>query len=105
MPIAAHWPVLRVVVQGPSMAPALHSGDQLLVRRTEVVRAGDLVVGRFLAAPDRLVVKRAVHPVDGGWWLLGDNPAGSDDSRRYGPAEVIGRVVWRYWPLVRSKAS
>lgn len=102
MPRRPRWPVLRVVVRGPSMVPTLYPGDQLLVRRTTVVRAGDLVVGRFAAAPERLVVKRAVRSVDGGWWLVGDNGAGSDDSRRYGPAEVIARVVWRYWPLVRK---
>ncbi|MBA2416135.1 MAG: S26 family signal peptidase [Geodermatophilaceae bacterium] len=83
------------------MVPALYSGDQLLVRRTDVVRGGDLIVATFTGAPDRLVVKRAVRRVAGGWWVVGDNPAGSDDSRRYGPAEVVGRVMWRYWPLVR----
>lgn len=101
MPRRLHWPVLRVVVRGPSMVPTLYAGDQLLVRRTTVVTAGDLVVGRFAAAPERLVVKRAVRPVGGRWWFVGDNAVGSDDSRQYGPAEVIGRVVWRYWPVVR----
>ena len=33
------------------------------------------------------------------WWVEGDNPAVTDDSRRYGPAEVLSRVVLRYWPL------
>ncbi len=102
------WPFLRVVVSGPSMVPALYPGDQLLVRRTAGVRPGDLVVARFDAAPGRLVVKRAVHPAvhpaGGRWWVLGDNSGGSDDSRRFGPAEVLGRVVWRYWPPARRAA-
>jgi hypothetical protein len=48
-----------------------------------------------------LIVKRAAHPADGGWWLLSDNPsAGAVDSRRFGavPGLLIeGRVLGRYW--------
>jgi nickel-type superoxide dismutase maturation protease len=88
-----------VVVEGPSMLPALAPGDCLLVRRGARVRTGDVVVARFAARPDLLVVKRAVRPLDGGWWVQGDNPGVQDDSRRYGSAEVLGRVVLRWWPL------
>ncbi len=99
------WPFLRVLVAGPSMVPTLRSGDAVVVRRGGRVRPGDLVMGRFREAPDRLVVKRAVRPHDGGWWVEGDNPYGTDDSRRYGVADVEGRVVWRYWPLRRSASA
>lgn len=93
-------PVLSVVlVQGPSMLPTLRPGDCLVVRPGARIRAGHVVVARFHARPDLLVVKRAVRPVDGGWWIESDNPAVTDDSRRYGPAEVISRVLLRYWPL------
>ena len=94
-------PLMRVLVAGPSMVPVLRDGDAVVVRRGGRVRAGDVVLARFRALPDRLVVKRAVRPCDGGWWVEGDNPYGSDDSRRYGAADVLGRVVWRYRPLVR----
>ena len=90
-----------VLVEGPSMLPTLHAGDCLLVRRPRRVRAGALVVARFRARPDLLVVKRAVRPVDGGWWIEGDNPAVRDDSRRYGTADVVAVVVLRYWPVRR----
>jgi hypothetical protein len=63
------------------------------------VRPGDVVVARFPTRPDLLVVKRAVRPEGGLWWVEGDNPAVTDDSRRYGPADVLARVVLRYWPL------
>jgi hypothetical protein len=56
-------------------------------------------VGRFPTRPGLLVVKRAVRPVGDLWWLEGDNAGATDDSRRYGPAEVVGRVALRYWPL------
>jgi nickel-type superoxide dismutase maturation protease len=91
-------PLFAVLVQGPSMAPTLRAGDALLVRRSSRVRAGDLVVARFRTRPGLLVVKRAVREQDGGWWVRGDNEFVTDDSRAYGVADVIGRVVFRYWP-------
>ena len=91
-------PLFAVLVNGPSMVPALRSGDALLVRRGGRVRAGDVVVARFRSRPDLLVVKRAVREQGGGWWVQGDNPLIEDDSRRYGVADVIGRVLIRYYP-------
>jgi phage repressor protein C with HTH and peptisase S24 domain len=91
-------PLFAVLVHGPSMAPALRSDDALLVWRGGRVRAGDVVVARFRSRPDLLVVKRAVHPQDGGWWVRGDNEFVQDDSRAYGVADVIGRVLIRYYP-------
>jgi nickel-type superoxide dismutase maturation protease len=85
-------------VHGPSMAPTLRHGDALLVRRGGRIRAGDLVVARFRSRPDLLVVKRAIREQDGGWWVRSDNSLTADDSRAYGPADVIGRVVCRWWP-------
>jgi phage repressor protein C with HTH and peptisase S24 domain len=85
------------------MVPTLRAGDAVLVRRTgaERVVAGDVVVGRFLTRPDLLVVKRAAARTPTGWWLASDNEFAGDDSRTYGPAEVTGRVVLRYWPRPR----
>jgi phage repressor protein C with HTH and peptisase S24 domain len=85
------------------MAPTLRDGDALLVWRGGRVRAGDVVVARFRSRPDLLVVKRAVRPVGDLWHVEGDCPARSDDSRQYGPAQVLGRVVLRYWPLPPSR--
>ena len=92
-------PLSAVLVAGPSMVPTLQPGDCLLVRPGAAARPGDVVVARFRSRPDLLVVKRAVRPQDGGWWVESDNPAVTDDSRRYGPADVLARVVLRYWPL------
>lgn len=91
-------PLSAVLVDGPSMLPTLRPGDCLLVRPGVRPRAGDVVVARFAARPDLLVVKRAVRPEGDGWWVESDNPAVTDDSRRYGPAQVLARVVLRYWP-------
>ncbi|MEV1330789.1 S26 family signal peptidase [Micromonospora costi] len=92
-------PLTAVLVTGPSMAPTLRHGDAVLVRRDgRPVRPGDVVVAVFRSRPELLVVKRAVHAQDGGWWLRGDNDLVTDDSRAYGVADVHGRVLFRYWP-------
>jgi phage repressor protein C with HTH and peptisase S24 domain len=89
------------LVQGPSMVPTLRHGDAVLIRSGVAVRPGDVVIGRFRSRPDLLVVKRAIRPHDGGWWLESDNSLVTDDSRAYGAADVLGRVVFRYLPLRR----
>lgn len=81
------------------MAPTLRHGDALLARTGgRAVRPGDVVVAVFRTRPELIVVKRAVRRTDGGWWVHGDNDLVTDDSRRYGPADVLGRVILRYWP-------
>ena len=95
----ARW--FRARVSGASMSPTLRRGDQLLVRgagRRTRVRPGDVVLARFPARPELLVVKRVRRAVPGGHWVEGDNPFGSDDSRAFGAAVVVGRVVARLWP-------
>src|SRR5688572_12934874 len=95
----AMGPLFAVLVRGPSMAPTLRDGDALLVRRGgRAVRAAEVVGARFRARPDLLVVKRTVRAEAGGWQVYGDNPLVTDDSRVYGVADVLGRVVARYWP-------
>jgi phage repressor protein C with HTH and peptisase S24 domain len=89
--------LFTALVHGPSMVPTLRHGDAILVLRTSRVRPGDVVVARFVDGPG-LVVKRAVRPADAGWWVEGDNDLVQDDSRRYGPAQILGRVLLRWWP-------
>ena len=95
----AAWKVARVT--GPSMSPTVRHGDRLLVRRVRrsaPVTPGDVVLARFPSRPELLVVKRVRRPVDGGHWVEGDNEFATDDSRTYGRAVVVGRVVGRLWP-------
>jgi phage repressor protein C with HTH and peptisase S24 domain len=82
------------------MAPTLRHGDALLVRRTTGVRPGDVVVARFRARPELLVVKRVARAEGTGWWLAGDNEFVTDDSRAYGVADVDGKVMLRWWPRI-----
>jgi nickel-type superoxide dismutase maturation protease len=98
-PLASTWALATVT--GPSMSPTVRHGDRLLVRRVRdgaPVAAGSVVLARFPARPGLLVVKRVRRTVPGGYWVEGDNPLVTDDSRAYGPAVVVGRVVARLWP-------
>jgi nickel-type superoxide dismutase maturation protease len=103
MTLAGMWPLRRVRVTGPSMAPALRHGDVLLVRRTRPGRVPALGTVVVVALPDRpLAVKRLmrVEP-DGRLWVEGDNSFGSTDSRDLGPLPadaVAGRAMVRLWP-------
>jgi hypothetical protein len=83
------------------MSPTVRPGDRLLARRVraaDAVRAGDVVLARFPSRPDLLVVKRVRRAVPGGHWVEGDSPFVADDSRAFGVAVVVGRVVGRVWP-------
>jgi nickel-type superoxide dismutase maturation protease len=88
----------RVAVRGPSMSPTLRDADVVLVRFGAAVHSGDVVLVRWATRPGQLSVKRAVRHTEAGWWVLGDNPYGSTDSRTLGPAEVLAVVAWRLWP-------
>ncbi|MEY4136527.1 MAG: hypothetical protein RL205_655 [Actinomycetota bacterium] len=90
-----------VRIIGPSMEPALRSGDCWVVRTGGRVSVGDIVLAVHPLRPDLRVVKRVMRAEGPGWWLEGDNPEFSDDSRSFGAVDsVIGRLVFRYSPLL-----
>jgi signal peptidase I len=95
----------RAVVRGSSMEPTLHDGDVVLAFARATPRTGDVVV---VERPERLgfeMVKRVVgapgevvhilpdgsrlpEPVtlgEGEWFVVGDAPETSTDSRAFGP--------------------
>jgi hypothetical protein len=114
--LAGTW---RVAVVEDSMAPAIQSGDWLLVDPTGRAwpRVGSLVVfrepGSDLLAIKRVAARGGAHvQVEEGLlhlssdeaWLLGDAAERSVDSRRYGPVafdRFVGRAWFRYAPLER----
>jgi nickel-type superoxide dismutase maturation protease len=105
--LAVRSPLIRAAVVGPSMLPTLAAGDWLVVRRLaggHQVKAAQIVLVEHPARPGLLLVKRAVRRTQQGWWVEGDNPAASEDSRSFGAVPdplVIGRVLARYHPSAR----
>ena len=102
----------RYVARGRSMETAYRDGDLLLVfavRAADGPKVGQAVMARDPRDPSRILLKR-VDAIDkqAGIWLLGDNPEFSTDSRTFGfvsPHDIIGRVIFRYWPLFRRSPT
>jgi nickel-type superoxide dismutase maturation protease len=114
---ARRWRPVAVEVRGGSMAPTLVAGDWALVVEPRRIRVGDVVVMRSPDRPELELVKRVTAaPGDAvagvgmlapdQWWVEGDDPPASTDSRRFGPvgrSDLRGRVVAIYWPPARRR--
>ena len=88
-----------VRVVGRSMEPAVRNGQWWVVRKSAQFRQGDVVLLQHPERSDLNVVKRLGHREGNGWWVLGDNPRESDDSRQFGVVPdnlIIGRLIFRY---------
>lgn len=96
------------------MEPTLREGDLVAIVRARRIRRGDVVVAR---RADGLEVIKRVGALPGEaapdgrplgedqYFLAGDNPAESTDSRDLGafPLErIAGRVAACYWPPGRA---
>jgi nickel-type superoxide dismutase maturation protease len=93
-----------LAVAGGSMAPGLRDGDWVLARAVpaEGVQVGEVVVVEHPQRPGMLLVKRVAEVRPDGFWVLGDAPDASTDSRHFGPVPaVLARVVWRVRPWGR----
>jgi signal peptidase I len=118
--VAVPW-----AVSGISMSPTLEPGDRVIVdlwsyrrrgpRHGEVALfdgpSGLPLVKRISALPPTgAPLTPAIPPLDPDekrWFVVGDNPGVSEDSRRFGPVprhRFRGRVVFRYWPPSRAGA-
>lgn len=120
--LVVRWRPSRVAVRGDSMIPALWPGDRALTVPTRRPGRGQIVVIEHPTRPGFEIVKRVIGvpgdavpdgPVLGPdeYWVEGDNPVRSTDSRQYGAVRadrVKARVRLVYWPpsrrgLVRSR--
>ncbi len=82
-------------VEGDSMTPLLHSGDQILVKPVKTFRIGDVVVSQHPIQSDLAIVKQ-VEKIEehGRLKLIGTNKLSS--SHRFGlitPDRVFGKVT------------
>ncbi|MDE2744356.1 MAG: S26 family signal peptidase [Chloroflexota bacterium] len=71
-------------VTGDSMSPTLEDGHAILALspRLVAVKPGRIIA--FRRGAD-LYIKRALTREGDGWFVVGDNPTRSTDSRRFGP--------------------
>jgi len=90
------------MVSGNSMAPTYNDGDWLLVawmpEAPDQVPLGSIAVIERDNYPGIFLVKRIQKAHAGNYWVEGDNSE-STDSRTWGwitPAEIVGRVLFRY---------
>jgi signal peptidase I len=113
--LVARWRPFRIEVRGDSMAPTLLPGDWALAAEPGTPTRGHVVVVEHPTRPGLEMVKR-ITGVPGDltpdgrilgpeeYWVEGDNPTRSTDSRHHGPVrleQVKARVRVVYWPPSR----
>jgi nickel-type superoxide dismutase maturation protease len=116
--LAIRWRPFRAAVEGDSMVPTLRGGDFVVAVRTRRPRRGAVVVvehpdrpgleivKRVAAVPGDVVRGRTLGPNE--YWVLGDHPSRSTDSRTFGAVSsghIKGVVAFRYWASARWSAS
>ena len=89
----------KYICEGTSMNPTLRDGEVVLVDREAEIEVGDIVVAKHPVEQDGEVVKRVSRINERGhYFLIGDNPDDSEDSRHYGAVTreyINGKVVAR----------
>ena len=92
----------KYICEGTSMNPTLKDGEVVLVDRGADIHVGDIVVARHPLEQNSEVVKRVQRINERGhYFLVGDNPDDSTDSRHYGAVtreyiegKVVARLSW-----------
>ena len=89
----------KYICEGTSMNPTLKDGEVVLVDREAPIEVGDIVVAKHPIEQNNEVVKRVERINERGhYFLVGDNPDDSTDSRHYGAVTreyIKGKVVAR----------
>lgn len=87
------WPLIVRRVVGHSMEPTLKQGRVVIASPLLSAGERDVVVARV---DGREIIKRIKKIEDNKYFLVGDNPSHSRDSRRFGAVEesaILGRVI------------
>jgi len=85
-------------VEGDSMLPTLKDGDRVMVQSIESYQTGDVVVAKHPFRHTPIIKRIAKISTGGKFFLAGDNPDESKDSRSFGEIQVkdiLGKVICR----------
>jgi signal peptidase I len=77
-------------------------GDSVAGRHGQVYVNGQRLVEPYLPASTTTSDFGPVVVPSGRLWVMGDNRTDSSDSRVFGPipiSTVVGRAIWRVWPI------
>ncbi len=89
----------QYVCEGSSMNPTLKDGEVIVVDRGAPVEVGDIVVAKHPVEQTGEIIKRVARVSERGtYFLVGDNPDDSHDSRHFGAVTreyIKGKVVAR----------
>ncbi len=91
------FPFLIFKIKGESMLPTLKEGDYVLILKTSKIKQNDIILLRD-PRNGHAVVKRVLSIKPREYFVIGDNPEQSTDSRHFGWVGknlVVGKVVKR----------
>ncbi len=88
------------IIEGDSMLPTLKPGDCVFINPELKPEIGDIVFFRHPFIQNLYVVKRLADITpEGNYYVLGDNPPESTDSRSFGAIlakDILGVAVCRF---------
>ena len=88
-----------ILVEGDTMLPSLKNGDGDLIDPDAEIAAGDIIIAKHPFKKSVIILKRLAEiDENGNYFLVGDNPSESTDSRTFGAISakhILGKAVCR----------
>ena len=103
----------RFKIVGQSMLPLLKQGEEILINPHAYSKSrpkiNDVVVTSHPWDAQLTIVKRVTEvAINGSYFLRGDNPESSTDSRQWGfvpERNLSGKAAYLYWPFALCSGS